>query len=125
MLVKFYFASLPLNSCSVLFQVLLLKRVGWLKVICRTAPKQQHHTSERDKMFLENSAHVFCTKTKLCHIYKTELGVVAAIQEETNKTKKTINKILVYNSSGRFNLSARRKQGLLVMRNSSVIPSYV
>lgn len=47
--------------------------------------------SERDKM-LENSAHVLCSKTKLCHTYKTALGVRSAIQEETNKTKKPINK---------------------------------
>lgn len=47
-LVMFYFASLPLNSCSVLFLMLLLKRVGWVKGICRTASKQQHHVCLRE-----------------------------------------------------------------------------
>lgn len=44
-----------------------------------------------------------------------------AIQEKTKQRKK---KRLDWDFSVQFNFSARRKQELLVTRNSSVIPSY-
>lgn len=58
---------LPLNSCSVVPQMLLLKRVGWVRGMCRTAPKQHH---------------VYPRETRSA-IYMTALGVEPAIQEET------------------------------------------
>lgn len=48
-----------------------------------------------------------------------------AIQEETKKQRGKKKKRLVWDLSVQFNLSARRKQGLLVTTNSPVIPSYM
>lgn len=48
-----------------------------------------------------------------------------AIHKQTKNTKGKKKKRLIWDLRFKFNLSARRKQGLLVTRNSSVIPSYM
>lgn len=103
--------------------MLLLKSVGWVRGVYDSpeAAPLVTRCSWRTwlKCFAQRSSSV------LLLIGQGSAGD-EAIQEETKKHRgKKKKKRLGWDLSVQFNLSARRKQGLLVTRNSSVIPSYM